>query len=160
MERREVIGFEQKGVIPLNAKEYLLQYTDLARQIVNKAEEIQRLETLVTKVNTPTDSSDRVKSSGNQDKMADAVCKIADLQTELQADITRMADLQDEIKQTISKVSNTEHRDVLYKRYILNMTWERIAVELNVSYRHTTRLHGIALQEVEKIIKDVLECPT
>lgn len=134
----------------MNAKEYLMQYTDLTRQIVNKAEEIKRLETLVTKVNAPYDNSDRVKSSGSQDKMADAVCKIADLQTELKADINRMADLREDIKQTIGKVANAEYRDILYKRYILDKTWEQISVDMDFSYQWTCKLHGRALHEVEK----------
>ena len=42
--------------------------------------------------------------------------------------------------------------------YIKGMTWEQIAVEMNYSYRNTTRLHGYALKSCK--IKDVLVCPT
>lgn len=32
---------------------------------------------------------------------------------------------------------------------INGMSWEKVAVKMNYSYRHTTRLHGIALQKLK-----------
>lgn len=43
---------------------------------------------------------------------------------------------------------------LLMLRYIDNKTWEQIAVELGYTFRHTTRLHGIALKRMEKILNE------
>ena len=43
---------------------------------------------------------------------------------------------------------------LLILRYIDNKTWEQIAVELGYPFRHTTRLHGIALKKLERIINE------
>lgn len=38
-------------------------------------------------------------------------------------------------------------KTLLHYRYILGYTWERIAVEMNYSFRHVLRLHGEALSK-------------
>lgn len=43
---------------------------------------------------------------------------------------------------------------LLMLRYIENETWEQIAVDLGYTHRHTTRLHGIALKKLERIINE------
>ena len=37
-------------------------------------------------------------------------------------------------------------KEVLIRRYLMGKAWEQIAVEMNYTYRHVTRLHGTALQ--------------
>lgn len=44
--------------------------------------------------------------------------------------------------------------ELLKLRYIDNMSWERIAVELGYTFRHTIRMHGIALQRIERILNE------
>ena len=70
-------------------------------------------------------------------------------------EITRLAELEREIEQTINQAAEP-YRTLLYERYINGKTWEQVAVRMNYSFRHTTKLHGTAL----RILKDVLECPT
>lgn len=134
------------------AKEYLQQVRNSDIAIKDKMQELADLEVLVTNVNS-INEGDRVQSSSSQDKMADTVCKIADLKMEIQEEINNLLRLKREVRDTIEKVSEPDLVSILYKRYILFKKWEEISVELNVSYRHTTRLHGKALIEIEKILK-------
>lgn len=42
--------------------------------------------------------------------------------------------------------------EILQLRYIDGCTWEQIAVNINYSFRHTVRLHGIALKRMEEVL--------
>ena len=46
------------------------------------------------------------------------------------------------------------HYQILYAKYVEYKTFERIAEEINYSWRQTIRLHGMALIEFEKMYND------
>lgn len=139
----------------MNPKEYLQQIRRCDNQINNKLAEITQLREMATSI-TSTLKDDVVQSgSGGKSRVAEAVDKIVDLECEINADIDKLVELKREIMSVIDQLDSL-HRDVLYKRYFQYKTWEQISVEMNYSYRHTTRMHGQALLE----LKRVLECPT
>lgn len=135
----------------IEAKEYLQQVRNADIAVKDKMEELAGLEAMATKINA-LNEGERVQASGSQDRMADTVCKIADLKAEIQAEIDSLLELKREVRGVIKQVSEPVLMSVLHKRYLQYKSWEQIAVELNVSYRHTTRLHGKALQDIEKIL--------
>lgn len=51
-----------------------------------------------------------------------------------------------EIHDQIHKMQDRAEKEVLERRYLLQEAWEQIAVQMNYTYRHVTRLHGIALR--------------
>lgn len=57
------------------------------------------------------------------------------------------------IENVLGLVSDQTHYEVLHRRYIEGKKFEVIAVEMSYSFRHTIRLHGEALREVDKILK-------
>lgn len=135
----------------MDAKEYLQQVRNADILIKDKMEELAELETLATKINA-LNEGERVQASGNQDKMADVVCKIADLKTDIEAEVDNLLKLKREVRNVINRVSEPVLMSVLHKRYLQFKQWEQIAVELDVSWRHTLRLHGKALREIEKLL--------
>lgn len=134
------------------AKEYLMQLRTLDNQLINKCEEVQKLEDMLTSINAASGDADKVKSSISQDKFGDTVAKIVDLQNEIKEEVNTLVEKTDEIKNVINKVEDQDLRNLLYQRYILGHKWEKIAVNMHLSYRHTLRLHGLGLQEIEKLI--------
>ena len=118
--------------------------------IDNKLLEVEQLEALATKV-TSCSSGDRVQTSGNQDKMADTVIKIIELKNNINADIDRLVDLKKEILAVIDAIQDADMIDILYKRYFQYKKWEQIALEMHYTYQWICKLHGRALQQVEKI---------
>lgn len=52
------------------------------------------------------------------------------------------------VQEAIAMVDNPDLKSVLEAKYIDEMTWEEIAVQLFYSYRWTLRLHGRALREL------------
>ena len=59
-----------------------------------------------------------------------------------------------EILGVISQVNDRRYRILLTEYYLDMKTWEQIAVDMNYSYMHVTRLHGYALKEVQKLISE------
>lgn len=61
-----------------------------------------------------------------------------------------LIDKRNQAKALINKVEDESGRCVLYRYYILIQLWEQIAVEMNYTIRWVYKLHGKALQDLEK----------
>ena len=81
--------------------------------------------------------------------MADAVCKIVDLQESLAADMKELVELKAEIIATIKAVECVEYQLILEKRYISEKSWPEIAVDLGYKMRHLYKLHDEALDSLK-----------
>ncbi len=81
-------------------------------------------------------------------RMADAVCKIADLQELIATDMDELIQLKAEMVNVIKAVDSIEHQVILEKRYLCYHSWEQIAVDLGYSVRHLHRMHDEALEKV------------
>ena len=136
----------------MKAIDYLKQIEKLDTLIQNKSAEKARWKDVALGVTTTTDG-ERVKSSGSQQKMADAVNRYVDIEREIDSSVDRMVDLKKEIIRTIEQLNPTEY-DVLHKRYIQNMTFDEIAEAKRKSKSWATTVHGRALQSVQRILDD------
>ena len=59
-----------------------------------------------------------------------------------------------EILQTVNQVESATLRRLLIKRYIQNLTWEKIAEQLNYSYKHVVHiLHPKALSAIKRVLE-------
>lgn len=136
-----------------DAKRYLQQIRLYDSCINAKLEERSRLKAMVTKI-TPTMKQDAVSGGGNQDKMAETMAKLIDLEAEINREVDRYANARNAVVGTVDKVTDARLHKVLSKRYVEFKTWEQIACEMGKSYQWVCKLHGIALQAVEKILKN------
>ena len=143
----------------MNAKEYLQQIKKMDTKINTDIEELANLEALVTKT-TSVMSEDKVQSSSSQEKMADCVAKIVDMQKEITDEIDRLIDYKKEVRQLICESCDADCTKLLHKRYFSFETWEQIAVEMNYTYQWVSgKLHKRALSQVQKALdgkKEVL----
>ena len=85
-------------------------------------------------------------SSTPSKKVEDAACAIADLQSEIRAEIYELAAVELEIGRLI-KESGLDDTDqfMMELRYLNYMRWEEIAVALHYAYRWVMRRHKKAL---------------
>jgi DNA-directed RNA polymerase specialized sigma subunit len=143
-------------VIPLRkknkAQEYLEQVDKLNAMIENKMAEAQQWRDVALGITTSTEG-ERVQSSGSQQKMADAIDRVVDLQAEINGMIDRMINLKQEIIRSIEQLNATEY-DVLHKRYIQGMTFDEIGAAKHKSKSWATTVHGRALQNLNKILDE------
>ena len=136
------------------AKEFLKQVRLCDIHINNKLEEKARLESLALKI-TSSWSSEHVSGSCNQDKLGDAVSKIADMERDINKAVDEFIDKKKEVIAVLEKVQNPDQLDILYKRYIQYESFEQIANEMSMSYRNICNIHGKALQSVIELMKAV-----
>lgn len=134
-----------------DAKTYLRQYIYASLAINGGIDELTSLRALAEKVTSSI--SGQPKGSGRSRE--EIICKMVDLEKELDEKIDRMVELRIKIEKEISLVADQRYRSILQMRYINGWTLEKIAVETGYSWRQVNRIHGQAL---ERFRKDVIEC--
>ena len=137
----------------MTAKEYLSQYRLLDARINAKLKQLEDLRERAVSVSCGQNTG--AHSSTPYDRVGELAAKIVDREAEINHDIDALVALQREISGKIALVPDEKLRLLLELRYINCMTFERIACEMNYSYKQVCRLHGSALSAVH----DVLECP-
>lgn len=131
----------------MTAKDYLGQAYRLDQRINSKIDQITSLSDLATKC-TSTISDMPKNPNPSTSSMADIVCKIIDLQAEINTDIDRLVELKRDIVRTIKSVDNSEYQTLLELRYLCFKTWEQIAVDMGYRVRNVHTLHNEALKKV------------
>ena len=132
----------------MNAKDFLNQAYLLDQQIKSKSEQIQSLNELATSCTATMTGMPHNPNRGTS-RMADAVCKIVDLQESIAADMKELVELKAEIIATIKAVECVEYQLILEKRYISGKSWPEIAVDLGYKMRHRYKLHDEALDSLK-----------
>lgn len=131
----------------MNAKEYLSQAMHIDQRIGSKLEQVMRLRE--TAMNCTATLSDTPRpDSPNQQRMADTICKIVDLEREINEDIDRLVDLKAEARRVINAVSDPDQQLILELRYLCYKPWNEIMTELGYSEPTIYRLHGEALKKI------------
>ena len=133
----------------MTAKEYLRQLSRKDARINALIERQRRCRELAerrTAVYRDTPGGGRRCSSS----VEEYVVKIIDLEREIDRRIDEYVDLTREIETAIDRIDDDRYRDILRFRYINGWSWERIAREMHYDRRQITRLHGLALLEIEK----------
>ena len=98
-------------------------------------------------------TADRVQTSGNPQKMADAVYKIIEIEAEIDACIDKLVDTKREVIGTLERLNPTEY-DLLHKVYVQYMTFDEVALKKGKSYSWVTTVHGRALKNVQDILDE------
>jgi seryl-tRNA synthetase len=134
----------------MTAKDYLSQAYRIDQRINSKIEQVQSLRALAEKASM-TLSDVFVKKTRNIRRMEDIITKMADMETEINADLERLVDLKHEIVTVIKCVAVPQLQTLLELRYLCFRSWEEIAVSLHHDIRWIHRLHHKALNEVDAI---------
>jgi len=127
---------------------YLKRYVLLDKEIDRKLEEVSRLRSKLTRITQVLTTEPR--GGGTiYGKTEEILAKIVDLENEIDADIDRLIEVRDSIKSIIEAVEDDRERLLLQYRYLDGWTFEKIAVEMNYSWRQIHRLHSRALTNLK-----------
>ena len=120
----------------MTAKEYLRGIIYADRQITDKQNVICRMELY-------------------DDHIMDRETKkiVTEMNKQLRAEIGQVVRKKKEAKELIDQLESIPEQPILTKRYIEGKTFEDISAEIYYSYRWVHRLHGRALQKLDKILK-------
>lgn len=130
------------------AKEYLGQAYRIDQRINSKIEQVSSLHSLAVKASA-TLSDMPGSPNRNLHRMEDVIVKIADLEEQINGDISFLVNLKKEIADVIKAVDNLECQTLLELRYLCFKTWEQIAVDMGYKVRHVYRLHDEAVQKIK-----------
>lgn len=133
----------------MTTKEYLNQIGKLTFMIEAKFEELYRLQTLACRVTVATDG-ERVKSTPDPDRMADAVEKIIKCEEELNVLIKRTVNQRSQIIKMIDALDNPNSHKILTLRYVQELTDKEIASKMNIAPSHVYKVQKTALIEFEE----------
>ena len=149
----------------MNAKQYLEQVKKIDKIIFNKQSEIEQWKTIAESITVPI--IERVQTSGNPQKMAEAVHRIVEIQNDISECINRYSSIKMDIIKTI-EILPAEEYDLLHKVYIgrtINaklpgsskpekiteyMTLKEYASMKNRTYNWATVVYGRALRNVQR----------
>lgn len=131
----------------MKAKEYLQQIEKIDKIIENKLAEVAKWEAIATGTTASGSEGERVKSSGSQQKMADAIDRCVDLK----AEIDRLFAKKDSIISVIEKLKTDEY-NLLCKVYVHCLNLKEAAYACSISYSNATTTHGRALSKVQRIL--------
>ena len=134
----------------MTTKEYLSQISKLDRKINNKLAEISQYRQLIYSI-SGVKNKERVQTTPNFDKIGTSMAKLEEMEKILDKLIDEYVDNKNEIISQIDSVEDEMQYQILFSRYIEKKTFEKIATEINYSFRNTTRVHGKALKEFEKM---------
>lgn len=123
---------------------WLRRYQEAGAEQDRLMGEIAQWRSLAEKV-SPTLSS-LPKGGGGPGRMISAVEHINALEAELADQIVERVTIRREIGQAIDRVQDERLSRLLRLRYIDGMTWEKIAVQMDMTYQWVCKLHGKSLE--------------
>ncbi len=124
-------------------KRYLNGY----RQSKRKAERLEeQIKELRGQQMFPSVQNDGMPKGNGRNDLSDYAAALDDLIEQLGQERENAIKAYREIHDRIQTVPDATEREVLERRYLMGEGWERIAVEMNYTYRHITRIHGEALR--------------
>jgi len=105
-----------------NTDELLRRLDRITKQIYNDVCQIQNLKSIAMKTNHPI-QDERVQGTPALEPMNDCVISWIDLEQEVE----RLQDEQKTIWEIIKKIKNTDSYDVIWKKYVQNMSISQIS---------------------------------
>ena len=130
------------------AKKYLQEIQRMEEQINQRLEELSSLKALYGLKGCGL--SERVQTSQRGDGLENEAIKCVELERQIREQIQEFTNKKNIIISRIQALTDIRCIQVLYRRYVRYMSFESIAVELNYSYDHVTRLHAKALKDFER----------
>lgn len=115
------------------AQKYLEQVEKLDAIIKNKLIERAQWRDLALGITANMDG-ERVQSSGAKDKMASAVERCVDMESEIDRAVDNLVDTKKDVIQTIEELYSATEYNVLHMRFIQYKTLEEIADHYNKNY--------------------------
>jgi hypothetical protein len=128
----------------MTAKEYLSQLKRLEVMIDHELIEYTTLMERAKADSSPA-LKERVQTSQLMEPMDDVISAV-DISKDIVARQKEYLQKRREIVDQIHSMSNPLYANVLYKRYVLDYKFERIATDINHTYRYTINIHGSALR--------------
>ena len=135
----------------MTAREYLQTIKERRDRIKILMEEIEQLRTDAESVSINLDGMPRNNGQSSFEKLA---IELAETESKLTQEMSGLWTDVMEAHSLIGQMSSPQRQQILTKRYLKGQRWEEIAYEMHFSWQHCFRVHGLALSELDKILKN------
>ena len=122
------------------------------KELKSLQEERDRLFAMLTSTTVkPKEIS--VQSSGPEDKMAEIVAKMMELDELINDQVHIILEKQIRAERIIKQLSKVQHREILRWYYVQNLKWHEVADRMNYDIAYVQRLNGEALSAAENYLE-------
>lgn len=132
----------------MTAHEYLNQVYYLNRKIKYDLSALEDLRELSCSISSPSWGEKVEGTRSFEAPFVRALEKIWEKEAKINEELARLNALKDEIQAVIEKVPDVDERFVLLYRYIQNLTWDEIALELHLSVTSVRRFYKSGLTHI------------
>lgn len=130
----------------MTTKEYLNQYKRMMEEVRCLDVEIEELWTQLT---SATSNSDGMPKGTVQDRQTKLHAIMADKLQTKRSKKQVAEEIMAEVLQTIDRVTDPNHRQLLFERYIQDKEWKDIAEDISYTEEYVRgELHGKALNDI------------
>lgn len=130
----------------MTTKEYLKQYQKMMEEVRCLDVEIEELWTQLT---SATASNDGMPKGTVQDRQTKLHAIMADKLQTKRSKKQVAEEIMAEVLETIDKVTDPNHRQLLFERYIQDKEWKDIAEDISYTEEYVRgELHGKALNDI------------
>ena len=130
----------------MTTKEYLKQYQKMMEEVRCLDVEIEELWTQLT---SATSNNDGMPKGTVQDRQTKLHAIMADKLQTKRSKKQVAEDIMAEVLETIDKVTDPNHRQLLFERYIQDKEWKDIADDISYTEEYVRgELHGKALNDI------------
>lgn len=133
----------------MTVKEYLNQAHRLEQKMKVLVDEIVENRALLSSISSPGFEEHYNATKNTDAPFVRALEKIIERENELSEKTILLMDLKKEISATIETVPNDDYRLILIYRYIQNLSWCKIADNMNLDESTVRRWHNKALAQVK-----------
>lgn len=135
----------------MTTKQYLGQLVNIDRRIKDQMSEYEKWISIATSTGSNSANTDRVMSSGSQDKMADAVAKAIDYSIESNENAILLTNLKHTITNQICGIKNEQFYNVLFSHFVDGEKIDEIKLgKYDYSYKQKRRILLDAMDEFER----------
>lgn len=129
----------------MTKKQYLRQGYKLKQEIKSLEQTLEELESNLDNVKAIQYSKDKLQGGSLQDdtNIIEKIDKIIEVENIIKGKLLELKTFQANLILEILKLNNTDEKNLLQARYIMNLTWEEISKELDYSL---TQIHRKALE--------------
>ena len=127
------------------SKDELRQIPYIDRRIRENKKAIKRLKEESIEVSS-LEIQERVQKSTLNHSMEN-VDRYIDLERELATEIDELNEIKTEAHTMLKSIQDPREKELMILRYINGYTWEDIAYIMNLSYRHTLRIHSTVMDK-------------
>lgn len=129
-------------------KDCLIQTNQLEQLLSSQLREIRYLRELTLQMSAAFGSEHVKGGSGIQDRMAEQVAQIADLEREIKEETAELVAKKRTMREIIYSIHDPRRRMLMRMRYLENMRWEDIAEHMNITPRSAHMLHQRTLEDL------------